>query len=166
MNIMLVQVAWFIHYSHRKWSSDFGLSVGEFTTGYPNLVKTSDPWLLPPQNCWKGCMHCCLDGTHYDSLGKILTTKTNNKISYTTILCNIPSNINKQTNINNIPCKTKVHIWSLKSNTKLSRRHPQWSRHFERRVPQKERFGYLFRAPLFLGKWYGVTTYFSLYKKK
>ena len=23
-----------------------------------------------------------------------------------------------------------------------------------------------FRAPLFLGKWYGVATYFSLYKKK
>ena len=24
----------------------------------------------------------------------------------------------------------------------------------------------LFRAPLFLGKWYGVATYFSLYKKE
>ena len=29
----------------------------------------------------------------------------------------------------------------------------------------KKRFGYLFRPPLFLGKWYGVATYFSLYKK-
>ena len=31
---------------------------------------------------------------------------------------------------------------------------------------KKKRFGYLFRVPLFLGKWYGVATYFSLYKKK
>ena len=35
----------------------------------------------------------------------------------------------------------------------------------ERCVPQKKKFGYLFRAPIFLGKWYGVVIYFSLYKK-
>ena len=38
-------------------------------------------------------------------------------------------------------------------------------RDWENWVSQKrETFGVLFRAPLFLGKWYGVTTYF-LYKK-
>ena len=31
---------------------------------------------------------------------------------------------------------------------------------------KKKRFVYLFRAPLFLGMWYGVATYFSLYKRK
>ena len=44
-------------------------------------------------------------------------------------------------------CKTKVHIWSLKSNTKLSPRHPQWSCHYERprqkKHPSKKRFEYL-----------------------
>ena len=59
-------------------------------------MKIGDPWLLLPQNCWKWCIHCCLDGTHYERLGKILTTKTNNKIN--TPNYNIPSNINKQTN--------------------------------------------------------------------
>ena len=33
---------------NRKSSSDFRLRVGEFTTGYLNLMKTDDPWLLPP----------------------------------------------------------------------------------------------------------------------
>ena len=31
---------------------------------------------------------------------------------------------------------------------------------------KKKRFVYLFRAPLFLGMWYGVATYFSLHKRK
>ena len=48
---------WTLHWSkqhglsflvNRKWSSDSGLWVGEFTTRYPNLMKTGDPWLLPP----------------------------------------------------------------------------------------------------------------------
>ena len=44
----------------------------------------------------------CLDGTHYDSQGNILTKNTNNKLSYTKISYNILSNINKQSTI---PCK-------------------------------------------------------------
>ena len=52
--------------------------------------------------------------------------------------------------------------------TKLSPRHPQWSHHYERpqrkSVPQKE-IWVPFKEPLFLGKWYRVTSYFSLYKK-
>ena len=57
----------------------------------------------------------------------------------------------------------------MKSNTKLSPRHPQWSCHCERPCffwkgcSQKE-IWVLWRAPLFLGKWCGVATYF-LYKK-
>ena len=31
--------------------------------------------------------------------------------------------------------------------------------------PPKKEIRVPFKAPLFLGKWYGVTTYFSLYKK-
>ena len=111
--------------------------------GYPNLVKTGDPRLLPSQNCWKGCIHCCLDGIHYERLGKILTTKTNNKIN--TPNYNIPSNINKQTNnyIMQDHAKQGYIVASQK----------------------REIFGVLFRAPLFLGNWCGVTTYI-LYQKK
>ena len=50
---------------------------------------------------------------------------------------------------------------------KLSPRHPQWSRHYERprrkSVPQKE-IWVPFKEPLFLGKWYGVATYFFIQK--
>ena len=59
-------------------------------------------------------------------------------------------------------------VGHLKSNTKLSPRYPQWSRHCERLgklgAPKKE-IWVLLRAPIFLGKWCGVATYF-LYKKK
>ena len=71
---------------------------------------------------------------------------------YHTPKYNIPSNINKQTNkqlYHARPCKTKVHIWS-----------PLWET-----CPSKKDIRVPFRAPLFLGKWYGVVTYFSLYKK-
>ena len=65
--------------------------------------------------------------------------------------------------------KTRVHIWSLKSNTILSPRHPQRSCHCEK-LPKylstKEIFGVLLRAPLFLGKWCGVATYFFFFIKK
>ena len=64
--------------------------------------------------------------------------------------------------------KTRVHIWSLKSNTKLSPRHPQRSHHYERprrKCPSKREIQVPFRAPLFLGKWYGVATFFFLCKK-
>ena len=66
--------------------------------------------------------------------------------------------------------KTRLHIWSLKSNTNLNPQRPQWSRHCERPPKlggalKKEIFGCFFKTPRFLGKWYGVATYF-LYKKK
>ena len=83
----------------------------------------------------------------------------------------ISPDINKQTN-NNIMQKTRVYSWSLKSNTKLSPRHPQWSHYCERSQPPmrkgslKKRIGCFFRIPLFLGKWCGVATYFLYQKKK
>ena len=46
----------------------------------------------------KGVHTYCLDGTHYDSSGKLFTHNTNNKIQYNKISYNIPSNINKKTN--------------------------------------------------------------------
>ena len=65
------------------------------------------------------------------------------KTKYHTPEYNIPSNINKQTNnyIAQDHAKTKVHIWSLKSNTKLSPslvESPLWEM-----CPSKKRFGYL-----------------------
>ena len=38
-------------------------------------------------------------------------------------------------------------------------------RDLDERMSLKKEIRVPFRAPLFLGKWYGVTTYFSLYKK-
>ena len=39
-------------------------------------------------------------------------------------------------------------------------------RDLDKRMSLKEAIWVPFKAPLFLGKWYGVATYFSLYKKK
>ena len=83
---------------NRKWSSDFGLWVGEFATRYPNLMKTGDPCLLPPQNCWKK-VHTLLFGWHtLWQLGKDFNKQYKQQNPYTKISYNIPSNINKQTN--------------------------------------------------------------------
>ena len=38
-------------------------------------------------------------------------------------------------------------------------------RDLDEKRPSKKEIQVPFRAPLFLGKWYRVTTYFSLYKK-
>ena len=64
--------------------------------------------------------------------------------------------------------KRRVYCWSLKSNTNLSPRHPQRSRHCERpqRCSKKREIRVPLRAPLFLGKWCEVTTYFLCKKKK
>ena len=65
--------------------------------------------------------------------------------------------------------KTRVYSWSLKSNTKLSPRHPQWSRHCERLGKLgalKKEIWALLRARLFLGKRCGVANYFFLQKRK
>ena len=146
-----------------KWSNDFRLWVGEFTIGYLILMKTDDSWLPPPQVVERGA--CILFGWHtLWQLGKSFNKQYKQQHI-------IQQNIiqHKQTN-NNIMqdhAKTRVHIWSLKSNTKLSPRHPQWSRHYERLrkcLSKKRDFWVLFDAPFFLGKRYGVTTYF-LYKK-
>ena len=62
-----------------------------------------------------------------------------------------------------------VFCWSLKFNTKLSPRHPQWSRHCERLGKLgalKKEIWALLRARLFLGKRCGVTTYFFVQKRK
>ena len=65
------------------------------------------------------------DGTHYDNL---LTTNMefSNKILYKQYI-----DIRNQTN-KNIIQKQGYLIGHLKSNVKLSLRHPQWSRHCER----------------------------------
>ena len=76
--------------------------------------------------------------------------------------------IRNQTN-KNIIQKQGYLIGHLKSNVKLSPQHPQWSRHCERpqrKASLKKEIRVPFKAPLILSKWYGVTTYFSLYKKK
>ena len=61
-------------------------------------MKINDPWLLQPQIVERGAYIDVWMAHTMIVRKKNLTSKTNNKISYTTILCNIPSNINKQTN--------------------------------------------------------------------
>ena len=39
-------------------------------------------------------------------------------------------------------------------------------RDLDKSVPKKREIRVPFRAPLFLGKWYGVATYFFIQKKK
>ena len=87
---------------------------------------------------------------------------------YHTPKYNIPSNINKQTNkqlYHARPCKTKVHICHLCLIRSLALEIPSGVA-IVRDVSLKKEIQVPFGAPLFLGKWYGVATYFSLYKKK
>ena len=56
--------------------------------------------------------------------------------------------------------------WNLPQIGKVSIFNPQVGvRDLDERMSLKKEIRVPFRAPLFLGKWYGVTTYFSLYKK-
>ena len=153
---------------NKKWSSDFRLWVVEFATRYPNLMKTGDPWLLPPH---------VVEMVHtyllfwWHTLWQLRKALNKQSWQHKQKCHTISPDINKQTN-NNIMQKTRVYSWSLKSNTKLSPRHPQWSHYCERSQPPmrkgslKKRIGCFFRIPLFLGKWCGVATYFLYQKKK
>ena len=153
----------------KKWSSDFRLWVGEFATGYLYLMKIGDPWLLPPHYCWKGVHTYLMFWWHtLWQLGKSLNKQYTQQISY-----NISTNINKQTN-NNIMqdhAKTKVYIWSLKSNTKLRPWHLQWSCHCERPpklgVLLKKRFWYfLGHLSFWVSGVESSLTWLKKYKKK
>ena len=102
-------------------------------------------------------------------LGKALNNQhgnTNKNIIQT-------QDINKQTNKQKYhakSCKRQGYIIvHLKSNTKLSPRHSERSRHCERPGQSgalKKEIWVLLRAPLFLGKWCGVATYFLYQKEK
>ena len=110
----------------------------------------------PKFNTW--VHHNCLNGIHYDSQGKILTNNTNNKIPYTIISYNIPSNINKQTN-NNIMQDhasegyTFGHLSLIQSLALDIPSGVATVRDWKNQASKKrERFlGVLFKAPLFLG---------------
>ena len=86
---------------------------------------------------------------------------------YRTPKYNIPSNINKQANnyIMQDHAKQKYIFGHLSLIQNLALDVPSGVATIRDVSFQKKRFGYLFRAPLFLGKWYGVATYYSSYKK-
>ena len=125
-------------------------------------MKTGDPWLLPLYVEIGTCIFAVWWHTLWQ-LGKAFNNQ-HGSFKYDIIQT---IHRHKRPYNKNIKQKPGYLLGHLKSNVKLSPRHPQWSHHYERPknwVLLKKRFGMLLREPLFLGKWCGVATYFS-YKK-
>ena len=143
MNIALVRMAWFVPYSQQEmiqwlWAISWWVRhwVPKSNEDQWSMVTTTTKLL-------KRGAYIVVWMAHIIQLGKYFNKqyKKQNIIQQKYYTTSYQTKINKQTTISCKTMQNRVHIWSLKSNTKLSLQCPQWSHYYERprKLPLKKR---------------------------